>query len=304
MKPRFRHIPLALMVVGCSAWTPGPVFGDDVPALSGTVRFPVSRKVQASMGEIAVAATVSLIDSRSADTISTAMTDPSGAFLLTFSGGFVPGTAAYYLEAVKGLGGNRVGNPAARVRTLIRRQDGYWQSITAGPTVLNRSTTALSAITDLRRLDAAPLIGTVVAGNPDRFSESGTGISQEEYATVLSLVTASLTSDQDPLANVSYNGGSFFAKNSDGPVISLVLPNPAGVGAPVKLLGRNFGATQGANTVTVGGISAAVTPVDSTQMTITVPPGARSGLLTVVTGSGTASLNFTVLPGLAGTLAF
>ena len=69
---------------------------------------------------------------------------------------------------------------------------------------MNRSTTALSAITDLRRLDAAPLIGTVVAGNPDRFSESGTGISQEEYATVLSLVTASLTSDLDPLANVSY----------------------------------------------------------------------------------------------------
>ena len=67
-----------------------------------------------------------------------------------------------------------------------------------------------------------------------------------------------------------------------------------GAPAQVTLWGTGYSATPSQNTVTVGGLAAAVTSATATTLVISVPPGA-SGTLTVTTPSGstTSSQSFT-----------
>lgn len=219
-----------MLVAGC----PGPVGPvEGAYALRGRVEFrPASaRAVQATLAEVADAATVSLIDASSGVTVATTRTTSAGAFVLSFGAGFRPVTGApYYLEAVKGLkdlgaASNQAGAGAARVRTLLVWQDG-WTSITNavpdGGLVVNRSTTALSAIASLRALQAASasaLVGTLTLGatestplpaTPDSFAVSDRhGVSSQEFHTVWGLVDDALLKDLDPLGSLSYSAGAY-----------------------------------------------------------------------------------------------
>jgi uncharacterized repeat protein (TIGR03803 family) len=73
------------------------------------------------------------------------------------------------------------------------------------------------------------------------------------------------------------------------------LPPYGVVGAAVRILGNNL---TGTTSVTFNGTSATFTVVSSTQISATVPAGAKNGTVQVVTPSGTLSSNvpFTVLP--------
>jgi uncharacterized protein (TIGR03437 family) len=67
------------------------------------------------------------------------------------------------------------------------------------------------------------------------------------------------------------------------------------VGAAVKILGTNL---TGATSVSFNGTAAVFTVVSSSEITTTVPAGASSGKVQVVTPSGTLSSNasFLVVP--------
>ena len=81
------------------------------------------------------------------------------------------------------------------------------------------------------------------------------------------------------------------------PSISSLSPSSAAVGAPVTIAGANFGATQGASTVTFNGVAAAPTLWSAASIAVTVPVGASTGNV-VVTASGVSSAGaaFTVVP--------
>jgi bacillolysin len=78
------------------------------------------------------------------------------------------------------------------------------------------------------------------------------------------------------------------------PTITSVAPAAGAVqGAAVTLTGTNF---TGATALSFNGTTAAYTVVNATTISTTVPVGAGSGLLTVTTPNGSASITFTVLP--------
>jgi hypothetical protein len=67
------------------------------------------------------------------------------------------------------------------------------------------------------------------------------------------------------------------------PTIASFSPTSGQVGASVTITGRNF---SGATSVTFNGVAAAFTVVSPTQITATVPVGATSGLIGIVTAAG------------------
>ncbi len=80
------------------------------------------------------------------------------------------------------------------------------------------------------------------------------------------------------------------------PSITTLSPASGAVGSSVTIAGSNFGASQGASTVTFGGVAASASSWSNTSITAAVPPGATTGAV-VVTVSGVASngSSFTVL---------
>jgi hypothetical protein len=79
------------------------------------------------------------------------------------------------------------------------------------------------------------------------------------------------------------------------PGIQKLSPLSGFPGTPVTITGVNFGAAQGASTVTFNGVAAAVTNWSATSITATVPGGATTGSV-IVTVGGMASngVNFTI----------
>ena len=82
------------------------------------------------------------------------------------------------------------------------------------------------------------------------------------------------------------------------PTITSLSPTTGPAGTPVTILGRNFGPTQGTNTVTFNGSAATVTNWNPTSIETSVPIGATSGNL-VVTVGGVASNGVSFTVGLA-----
>ncbi len=214
-------VVVAVVGAGCSRFESAPGLEGTIPAIVGTVELGAlsgPRTVQATLGDVAVAASVSLIDTTSGATVKTALTDAGGNFALAFGPTFAPTSSAlYFLEAVKGLGGHAVGRNAARVRTLIRWSGTAWQGLTAGTVKVGTATTALAAIYGLKqalpagqRVSAASLIDALGSGGYTPVANA----SQAEYDQTKSLVAALLAGDLDPLASLGYNGatGAFYQK--------------------------------------------------------------------------------------------
>jgi hypothetical protein len=83
-----------------------------------------------------------------------------------------------------------------------------------------------------------------------------------------------------------------------GPPNVLSMNPTAGlVGSTVAITGTNFGSAQPSSTVAFDGVTAAITTWTSTQIVVTVPPGAKSGNVTVTASgvTGTAAY-FVVIP--------
>ncbi|MBM3268981.1 MAG: IPT/TIG domain-containing protein [Candidatus Sericytochromatia bacterium] len=244
--------------------SPGGLASSALPPIEGAVTFgatePAGRQVAAKFSEVGNGATVSFIDPDSGNTVTTTLTTPDGKFRLTFlSGNFSPGTGTYFLEAVKGLsvGGaaNRVGAPAARVRTLIAFVAGDWSTLTAGSIAINRSTTVVAALSNLKGLTQDQnrgLLGRIVAGKEstlggltanDTFSPTAE-ISAVEFHRTWDLVAEALRQDADPI-------GSLFLRPADGTSSAQVE------------IGPGFGKREGVAWAADGFMLAGLSPADA-----------------------------------------
>lgn len=87
---------------------------------------------------------------------------------------------------------------------------------------------------------------------------------------------------------------------SVAPVVTSINPSSASIGSTIAVSGSNFGASQGSSTVTLGGVPAQVSSWSASGQTIevTVPAGAQSGPVQVVTNGGPSNTNvlFTLAP--------
>jgi N-acetylneuraminic acid mutarotase len=279
----------------------------EAPPLSGTVVFG-DRAVQTTMGDVAKAATVSLINTGANRTEATTLTDDAGKFQLTFARGFKPdSTATYYIEAVKGLDSNRPGNDAVRVRTIAKYKSGGWVTLTnasPGGITIGRSTTALAIGAALKAgtpssVDLETLIGAVAVGSPDVYRPV-TNLTQADYESLYTLVDELLAADADPVAGIAYDvsgntwqrltqGGSSFSYTT-------ISPSNGNAGDSVTLSGSGFSATLAENKVRFfDGVEAAVTSANPTSLVVTVPSGAASGQTTLQVGNLIAlGPNFTI----------
>lgn len=296
---RWRAAAFILFAAGCAA--PADPAGVPQP-LRGTVAFPSPVfAVQATVEDIAVAATVSLISPSTGVTLATALTTETGAFQVTV--GSLP-AQTYYLEAVKGLSSNAVSHDAARLRTLVRWTGSGWQALTTGDASIGTATTALSAIVALRALAPDALMGKLSLGPPVSFSAAGTGISQDEFTRVQGLVSQALQEDRDALANLLFDGAGFSLKAGPEsglpPVIGFIRPNPAAPGAQITISGTNFATALANNTVTLDGTPLTLQSGTTQNLVASLGPDARSGVLRIATSGGLAAASLSVIPLLAG----
>lgn len=289
------------MLVGCTrpiVPTQAPEENSPIPELTGSIRF-AERSVQADMREVAVSATVSLINAATNESIASSVTDAEGIFSLKFGSSFRPSrTAAYFLEAVKGLsaGGdsNRAGASLARVRTLIYWRSGSWKSISRQGIIVNRSTTALSIITNLRNaagqtVNTEGMINALNVGfpdnslspaTPDTFQPGASQIGNDEYHQVFDLVTEALDRDVDPVFAVSMDMGPprRYLRTEQGFSVQSVTPTTGMSNDTVTLAGYAFDPVPSNNVVKFNGWKAEVLTVSADREVLTVKVPRRLGL--------------------------
>jgi hypothetical protein len=273
--------------------------------LAGRVFLPAVYRTQVEIKDVAIAATVSLIDSSTNTTIATALTDSNGAFVFDLSR-FIPAVGTTYaLEAVKGLSNNSAGFPAVRVRTFIRFEGG-WRSTTGSSITISRATTAVAIIASLRGLNTANFLGSVQVGPPVVFNPPGTGTSQNDFDRVLKLVDDALKANRDPVDSIIWNGSDYEVKAGVGglnPVLVDVIPSAMGIGGTVTLVGSNFAQFGTGNTVKLGSLDAQIVAVGSNSVSVIVPVGGQSGLFVLGNPLGTSSIAFTVISDVGGAVS-
>lgn len=315
-------LTLATMVamVGCQfpgaappldqSGTPGVEGGtvrQQPPALAGRVTF-AARQVMADASTLANGATVSLINTGNNETVSTALTNASGEFVLNFSNDYLADpTATYFLEVVKGQNGNQPGHQAVRLRTVAKFKDG-WTSITsASPNaqaLVSPATTALALGAGLvngqpTSFDFATLIGSLSSGDNPAYTPVN-GLSGGDFDTLLALVEAILADGQDPLANagrVVDGGQAFWRRLNVAPAIAAFAPAQAQVGDSVTVSGTGFSPVAAENLLSFNGAQAPMAAATAMQLTASVPVGATSGPTALKVGAMTVlGPNFSVLP--------
>ena len=88
-----------------------------------------------------------------------------------------------------------------------------------------------------------------------------------------------------PSVNVPLNANT----SSTTPTIANISPSTGAVGSSVVISGSNFDATLTNNIVTFNGVKATVTAATSTSLTVTVPSGATTGLVSITIGGSTVT---------------
>lgn len=312
---------LSLGLGGClGAPAAPPPQGGDTTALRGTVSFEGTRQAQATMGEVANQATVSLIDASTGNTVASSITDAAGAFVFVFDRFTPAGGGVYVLEAVKGLsvGGNpnRAATSAVRIRTFLFWNAG-WQSFTNSTVntglMVGNSTTALATLVSLKQqagigLTLTSLIGKINEG-ANTFDEASTGLSNaNDFLKVLPLVNNAITLDQDPLGAIAYNQANGAYSLAIGvPWIGSITPAFPVPGGSLTLKGSNLDRLDGRNVFWFGSVAASTWSVstDRTTATVAVPANAYSAPFTLKQPNGVSQLlhSFLKIKGTVGTLA-
>lgn len=306
-----RFVPLAALAAalfGCAP--PGAFKAEPPPAVVGRIELSGLRQIAATPAEIANAATVSLIDPVTGNTIATTLSTPEGRFILTFTGTtFTPGPNPYFLEASKGLapsgGSNQPGWSVVRLRTLLRQGGEGWESLSKNALYLSRSTTALSVLSSLKGLTTAQnnaLLNTLSVGAPstvDGITSTDTfdgtpAVTTSEYQRVWDLVYRVLDQNADPIAAIvmrpaatasvdtdlgsGYGLRPGFGWTSAGLVLADVYPAAATVGSTLTLYGH--GLLDGVS-VRLNGLPCPVLTAEGTTASFRLPTGATSGNLEV-----------------------
>jgi hypothetical protein len=176
---------------------------------------------------------------------------------------------------------------------------------TTPPTVSITSPAANAALSGTVSLTAAATDNVGVASVQFKVDNANTGpaISSAPYSYALNTTALSdgghtLTAmATDTSGNTATSTGIAVKVNNTVPAPSITSLNPASglVGTPVTITGANFGAMQGASTVTFNGIAATPTGWSGTSIVAPVPAGATTGNV-VVTVGGVASngVSFTI----------
>jgi len=198
-------------------------------------------------------------------------------------------------------------------------------SVADGPAVVGSSLTDGNGNFTINGLRAGTY--TANANAPGYESRVQSGVTVTEGATTplnVSLNTATVASirfvydEIGRLRSVSDLGGdtATYAFDATGNIMSIerhsssavsiseVTPDRGATGTAVIIYGTGFSQTPVDNTVSFNGTAATVTAATTTQLAVSVPPGAGSGLISVTTPSGSASSPqpFTVGSSLAPTV--
>lgn len=300
-------ISTSLALCGLLAACTPPGVRPEAPALEGRVAaFGSVRRVAATMETIASGATVSLIEPGTGNTLTTALTSPSGTFRMTFSNDFRPGAGPYVLEAAKG---GKAGATVARVRTYLSWQNGEWRSLSGRGTVINKASTAVAILASLQGLTTdqeLALLGSLTPGLasslgaiacPDTFTPTS-GLTGPAFFHAYDLVVRALALDADPVASLfsrpldaftalsaSASGGigvyDGLAMAQDGWTVTGLTPSTANAASPTTLNVRGIGLPRTSDSlrVTLNGVPCQVIAVspDGTQVTVRVPAGLAAG---------------------------
>lgn len=263
------------------------------PPISGVVRFPeLSRKVQATMTDVATAATVALIDTSTDTTIATTVTDSTGNFQLNISGWSPTPSKVYILEAVKGLSNNLPANDAARVRTLIAYSTSWESIVASAQIVIDPYTTALSAGAALRNAEAGPfdfnsLLGSLTSlSDPDIYSPV-TGLSASDYTALSDLVNQALLDNEDPIAAIGLRLPDTWVEPNTPPMVASTSPASLSAlqeGAIVTITGSGFDPNPSNDIVKFGDVAAVVTSANPLQMVVSMR-GLAAGAISVQVGN-------------------
>jgi hypothetical protein len=114
-------------------------------------------------------------------------------------------------------------------------------------------------------------------------SKTATPTSWSDTQIVAPVPAGTTTGSVVVTAGLPSNGLTFTV--SGAPVINTLEPGEGVIGTVVTLSGANFGATQGASTVTFNGTAATPTSWSNTSITVAVPSGATSGNIVVTVAS-------------------
>ena len=166
------------------------------------------------------------------------------------------------------------------------------QSITADPAVVRPGQTTTLSVS-----------ATDGAGSTLSFTWSGPG----SFATPNAASTAwtAPATVGSYLVNVQVSNGPstvtgfasiLVSAAPSGPIVTNVSPTESRVGQEILVTGAGFGASQGASTVSIGGVSpASVTSWSEFQIRAIVPAGAGTGSVIVTVGGSPSSPGFIVL---------
>lgn len=137
----------------------------------------------------------------------------------------------------------------------------------------------------------------VVAENVVKFNDVAATINSATTTQLLAVVPATATTGPITVSTnglVATSSSNFTVLHTSFTGFS---PTSGIVGTTVTITGENFDASPAANVVTFNGTAASVSAATTTALTVTVPEGAATGKVTVVSGNRTvtSSSDFTVL---------
>lgn len=173
-----------------------------------------------------------------------------------------------------------------------------------GPAVTITGTPSLSGFTP-----SSGAVGALVTINGNNFSTSPNenlvkfnGVTATVQTSTTSTMTVAVPAGATtgPISHTYAGVTSLSADNFTvvpAPVISSFLPARGAVGATVVINGSNFSSVASENVVRFNGVQANITSALSTQLTVVVPTGATTGVISVTAAGVTvnSTSNFTVM---------
>lgn len=143
---------------------------------------------------------------------------------------------------------------------------------------------------------------TTPANNTVKFNGTTATVTASTATSIAAVVPAGATSGVITVTVGSETGTSAnsFTVIFPTPTITSFSPTTGPVGTTVTLTGTNFSAIPNENTVKFNGTEAVITASTSTSITVSVPPGAQTGPISVIvngqTGSSTSNFTVTAAP--------
>lgn len=265
--------------------------------------------------EFAQGASVSLIEVSTGNTMGTSIANASGSFVINFGRAFTPARAnaadtrsvAYYLEAFKGIPAkngvpNQAGADAMRLRNLVWYDFGRagWIGLTnqdPGSLTIGISTTTAAFYINQQLVNGQTVSPEAYIGSidpalsgaaPADYRGAGAGVvagtgtrdlTATTYGNLFAQVTTAVANDQDPIHSLVLSPTGEAVNTQTSYTVAGLSPTSGPIGTSVTVLGSDFdpirmtAAFVGADaTINVGASNA-------TSLVLTVPPGARSGLV-------------------------